>query len=162
MCWLAVLLLRFRLDILGGEFIVLKPVTKEVEAKITLVTLGVSDVSESVRFYRDGLGFPLQEREEDSDVAFFTLDGAWLSIYPRELLAEDATVSDNGTGFSGVTLAHNVSSKEEVDAILEEAQSAGGRLVKPAGEVFWSGYSGYFADPDDHLWEVAYPELTEE
>lgn len=133
-----------------------------MDPKITLVTLGVADVDESIRFYRDGLGFPLRDREAGSDVAFFPLDGAWLSVYPRELLAEDATLPDEGTGFSGVTLAHNVPTKEEVDEILENAKSAGGRLVKPAEDVFWGGYSGYFADPDDHLWEVAYPELTDD
>ena len=129
---------------------------------MSVVTLGVTDLDASIQFYRDGLGLPLRDREEDSDIAFFPLNGTWLALYPRELLAEDATVPADGTGFSGVTLAHNVSTKDEVDAILEEAKAAGGRLVKPAQEVFWGGYSGYFADPDGHLWEVAYPQLTEE
>ena len=133
-----------------------------MDPHITLVTLGVSDVETSIRFYRNGLGFPLQDREEDSDIAFFMLDGTWLAVYPRDLLAEDATIPDEGSGFSGVTLAHNVSTKEEVDEVLDEAVAAGGRLIKPAQDVFWGGYSGYFADPDDHLWEVAYPQLTEE
>ncbi|WP_306061188.1 VOC family protein [Natronococcus wangiae] len=133
-----------------------------MDPQITLVTLGVKDIIESIRFYRDGLGFPMQDREKDSDVAFFELEGTWLSLYPRDLLAEDATVSDDGTGFSGVTLAHNVPSKDEVNAILAEAEAAGGRIIKPAQDVFWGGYSGYFADPDDHLWEVAYPELADE
>ncbi|WP_255194193.1 VOC family protein [Natronobeatus ordinarius] len=133
-----------------------------MDPRITLVTLGVSDVDDSIRFYRDGLGFPMDDRDPDDDIAFFTLEGTWLSVYPRELLAEDATVPDDRTGFSGVTLAHNVASRDEVDAILEQAVDAGGRLVKPAQEVFWGGYSGYFADPDDHLWEVAYPLLTED
>ena len=133
-----------------------------MDPRITLVTLGVSDVDDSIRFYRDGLGFPMDDRDPDDDIAFFTLEGTWLSIYPRELLAEDATVPDDRTGFSGVTLAHNVASRDEVDAVLEQAVDAGGRLVKPAQEVFWGGYSGYFADPDEHLWEVAYPPLTED
>lgn len=133
-----------------------------MDPRLTLVTLGVSDVDESIHFYRDGLGFPMRDREPDSDIAFFTLEGTWLSIYPRELLAEDATVPDDGAGFSGVTLAHNVASKTEVDEVLDRAVASGARLVKPAQEVFWGGYSGYFADPDDHLWEVAYPLLTEE
>jgi hypothetical protein len=132
-----------------------------MDPEITLVTLGVADLDESIRFYRDGLGLPLRDREADSDVAFFELRGAWLSLYPRESLAADATVPDEGDGFSGVTLAHNVSSKEAVDAVLAEAEAAGGRLVKPAQDVFWGGYSGYFADPDGHLWEVASPDLTE-
>jgi catechol 2,3-dioxygenase-like lactoylglutathione lyase family enzyme len=133
-----------------------------MDPRITLVTLGVSDMDESVTFYRDGLGFPMQDRDDDSDIAFFTLNGTWLSVYPRELLAEDATVSANGNGFSGITLAHNVSSKTKVDTLLDEAEDAGARIVKPAQEVFWGGYSGYFADLDEHLWEIAYPPLREE
>lgn len=133
-----------------------------MKPRITLVTLGVEDLDQAISFYRDGLGFPMQDREEDSDVAFFELEGTWLSLYPRDLLAEDATVSDDGTGFSGVTLAHNVPSKDEVESLLTEAEAAGGRIVKPAQDVFWGGYSGYFADLDGHLWEVAYPELTDE
>lgn len=133
-----------------------------MDPKITLVTLGVDDLVTSIEFYRDGLGFPLQDREQDSDVAFFTLEGTWLSLYPRHLLAEDATVPDAETGFSGITLAHNVGTEPEVDAILDKAEAAGGRIVKPAQDVFWGGYSGYFADPDGHLWEVAYPELNGE
>ncbi|AGN00976.1 glyoxalase/bleomycin resistance protein/dioxygenase [Salinarchaeum sp. Harcht-Bsk1] len=133
-----------------------------MDPSISLVTLGVDDLEESIRFYRDGLGLPLQDREADSDVAFFTLEGTWLSLYPRELLAEDATVPDEGPGFSGVTIAHNVETKAEVDETLQEAVDAGGRLVKPAQEVFWGGYSGYFADPDGHVWEVAYPQLTDD
>ncbi|KTG08302.1 glyoxalase [Haloprofundus marisrubri] len=133
-----------------------------MDPEITLVTLGVDDLDESIRFYRDGLGFPMRDREDDSDVAFFTLDGTWLSLYPRNLLAEDAKVPDEETGFSGITLAHNVSERDEVNAVLEEAEAAGGRIVKPAQDVFWGGYSGYFADPDGHLWEVAYPDLTDE
>jgi catechol 2,3-dioxygenase-like lactoylglutathione lyase family enzyme len=133
-----------------------------MDLQITLVTLGVSDLAESIRFYRDGLGLPMKEREDDTDVAFFPLDGTWLSLYPRALLAEDATVTEDGSGFSGITIAHNVSSKKEVDTVLDEAESAGGRIVKPAQEVFWGGYSGYFADPDQHLWEVAYPQLVDD
>ena len=132
-----------------------------MDPRITLLTLGVSDLADSIRFYRDGLGLPMQDRADDSDVAFFSLDGAWLSLYPRDLLAEDAAATDDG-GFSGVTIAHNVSTKEEVDAVLDEAAASGGRIVKPAQETFWGGYSGYFADPDDHRWEVAYPPLSAE
>lgn len=130
--------------------------------QITLVTLGVSDLAGSIRFYRDGLRLPIQEREDDSNAAFFPLDGTWLSLYPRELLADDATITADGSGFSGITIAHNVSTKEAVDKVLDEAEAAGGRIMKPAQEAFWGGYSGYFADPDQHLWEVAYPKLTDE
>ena len=133
-----------------------------MKPKITLVTLGVESIEESIRFYRDGLGFPIQNREKDSDVAFFELEGTWLSLYPRDLLAEDATVSADESGFSGISLAHNVSNKNEVNSALAEAEATGGSIVKPAQDVSWGGYSGYFADPDGHLWEVAYPELTDE
>ncbi|MFC7202455.1 VOC family protein [Haloferax namakaokahaiae] len=133
-----------------------------MDPRITVVTLGVADLDTSIQFYRDGLGLPLREREPDSDIVFFTLEGTWLALYPRELLAEDVTVPADGEGFSGVTIAHNVSTKSAVEAVLEEAAVAGGRIVKPAQEVFWGGYSGYFSDPDGHLWEVAYPMLTEE
>jgi catechol 2,3-dioxygenase-like lactoylglutathione lyase family enzyme len=133
-----------------------------MDPRITLVTLGVSDLDESIRFYKGGLGLPMEEREDDSEVALFPLDGTWLSLYPRESLAKDATVSADGNGFAGITIAHNVSTKEEVDAVLEEAEASGGRIVKPAQEAFWGGYSGYFADPDEHLWEVAYPRLTDD
>ncbi|SEL52409.1 VOC family protein [Haloferax larsenii] len=139
-----------------------------MDPNITVVTLGVSDLDESIRFYRDGLGFPLRDRDPDSDIAFFTLDGTWLALYPWDALAEDATVPTEAVSapekrdFSGVTIAHNVSEKSEVDAALEAADAAGGGIVKPAQEVFWGGYSGYFADPDGHLWEVAYPQLTDD
>ena len=83
-----------------------------MDLQITLVMLGVSDLAESIRFYRDGLGLLMKERDDDTDVAFFPLDGAWLSLYPRALLAEDATVTEDGSGFSGITIAHNVSSKK--------------------------------------------------
>ena len=102
--------------------------------KITLVTLGVEDLNDSIHFYRDGLGFPMQDRESDSSGAFFDLKGTWISLYPRDLLAEDTTGSDDELGFSGITLVHNVSSKDEVDANLAEA--AGGQIVKPAQDVF--------------------------
>jgi uncharacterized protein len=104
----------------------------------------------------------MRDRDSDSDVAFFTLEGMWLSVYPRKKFAEDATVSDVGVGFSGVTLAHNVSCKNGVDTGLAEAEVTGERIVKSAQDAFYGGYSGYFADPDDHLWEVAYPDLTDE
>ena len=133
-----------------------------MEPTISLVTLGVDDLETSIRFYRDGLGLPMEPREEGADIAFFRLDGSWLSLYPREKLAADATVPAEGSGFSGITIAHNVDSKDEVETILNRAVSAGGRLVKPAQDVFWGGYSGYFADPDDHLWEVAFPPLEKD
>ena len=92
----------------------------------------------------------------DDEVVFFQLNGLILSLYPRAALARDAGVEDTGSGFAGITLAHNVRSEAEVDAVLSEAERAGGRVVKPASVAAWGGYSGYFADPDGHLWEVAY------
>jgi len=119
-----------------------------------LVTLGVADLERSVAFYRDGLELP--RRDGPEGIAFFELSGTWLSLYPRESLAEDAQVSSEGSGFRGFTLAHNVDSPESVDRVIAQAVSAGARLVKPGQEVFWGGYSGYFADPDEFLWEVAW------
>jgi catechol 2,3-dioxygenase-like lactoylglutathione lyase family enzyme len=126
-----------------------------MEPRISLVTLGVADLAQSIEFYRDGLGLPMRD-DDNEGVAFFELDGAWLGLYPREALAEDATVSPDGEGFRGISLAHNVASRELVDAVLEEAEAAGAAIVKEAEDVFWGGYSGYFADPDGHLWEVAW------
>jgi len=125
-----------------------------MEPRITLGTLGVSDLARSIRFYRDGLGLP--QRETPESVAFFEMRGVWLSLYAREALAEDATVSPEGSGFRGFTLAHNVRSPEAVDRLLADAVAAGATLVKPGQKVFWGGYSGYFADPDEFLWEVAW------
>ena len=125
-----------------------------MEPRISIVTLGVSDMERSVRFYRDGLGLPTDY--SSGNVAFFQTAGTWLGLYPRESLAQDATVPSEGHGFTGVTLAHNVRSRPEVDATLAEAEAAGATIVKPAQDVFWGGYSGYFADPDGHLWEVAW------
>jgi len=118
-----------------------------------MITLGVRDLARSIRFY-EGLGFP--RMESPPEVAFFTLDGTWLGLYGREALAEDAQVSPGGSGFAGFALAHNVSSEEAVDAVVRQAVEAGGTLVKQPQKVFWGGYSGYFADPDGHLWEVAH------
>ncbi len=125
-----------------------------MEARITLITLGVSDLDRSIRFYQDGLKLP--RRDGPDGIAFFETSGTWLSLYPRESLAKDATVAAEGSGFPGFALAHNVASPKQVDRVLEEAVEAGARLLKPGQKVFWGGYSGYFADPDGFLWEVAW------
>jgi catechol 2,3-dioxygenase-like lactoylglutathione lyase family enzyme len=124
-----------------------------MEPHVSLITLGVSHLECAVAFYRDGLGLPM--REGDSGVAFFQLRGLWLALFSREALAEDVGVSSAGQGFTGITLAHNVRTDKEVDALLGQAVAAGGLLVKAGSPAFWGGYSGYFADPDGHLWEVA-------
>lgn len=122
---------------------------------VSMITLGVADVGRAAAFYRDGLGFPQHPFDSDS-VAFFALRGTWLGLFGRDALAADAGVPTRAPGFNAVTLAHNVGSEAEVDAALAIAVAAGATLVKPAQKVFWGGYSGYFADPDGHLWEVAH------
>jgi hypothetical protein len=124
---------------------------------ISLVTLGVDDVDRAADFYCE-LGLPMREREGDGHVVFFELDGTWLSLFPRELLAADAGVEagENRDGFSGVTLAHNVRSRNAVDRVLDEALAAGAELVQQARDTDWGGYSGYVSDGDGHLWEVAW------
>ena len=126
-----------------------------MEPRLSLVTLGVSDLPRSRKFYAEGLGLPLRPQSTE-DVAFFGLHGVWLALFSREALAADAGVSANGSGFQGFTLAHNVRSKAEVHEVLAQAEAAGARIVKPAADVFWGGYTAYFADPDGVLWEVAY------
>ena len=114
----------------------------------------VHDLPAAVQFYEQGLGFPRMESEPE--VAFFTLNGTWLGLYGRDALAEDATVAAAGEGFEAFTLAHNVQSEKEVDQVMAQALQAGATLVKKPQKVFWGGYSGYFKDPDGHLWEVAH------
>ncbi|NAO94528.1 VOC family protein [Halomonas sp. MG34] len=127
-----------------------------MKPKISLITLGVHDLQRAIRFYREGLDLP--EHETDSEeVAFFKMEGAWLSLFPREALSRDIGIADDApSGFSGITLAHNVASQAIVDQVLEQAVAAGAKLIKPGEEVFWGGYSGYFRDPEGHYWEVAY------
>jgi uncharacterized protein len=125
-----------------------------MEPRLSIVTLGVTDVGRSRAFY-ERLGWRASSASQD-DVVFFQGGGVVLALYPRALLAEDATVPAAGSGFRGITLAHNVRAKEEVSAVLREAESAGGRVLKTARDVFWGGHSGYFSDPDGHLWEVAW------
>jgi len=132
-----------------------------IKPKISLVTLGVQDVARSVAFYRDGLGFPTHNYAPGDQMVMFKLEGSWLGLFPRDELAADATVPPAGSGFSGVTLAHLEGSPEGVDRVFQVALSAGGRAVKTPTKVSWGGYSGYFADLDGHLWEVAFNPFTD-
>jgi catechol 2,3-dioxygenase-like lactoylglutathione lyase family enzyme len=122
---------------------------------ISIVTLGVRDFLRAKEFYAERLGWPVQQ--EDDNWVCFILEGGRtaLTLYPWEELAADARVSPAGDGFRGVTLAYNVRSEERVDEVLAEAERAGATVVKPAEGTEWGGYSGYFADPEGHLWEVA-------
>jgi catechol 2,3-dioxygenase-like lactoylglutathione lyase family enzyme len=125
-----------------------------MKPRISMITLGVQDLERSVKFYKEGLGFP--KMESPPEVAFFTLNGSWLGLYGRESLAEDALVASQGSGFSGFALAHNVASEAEVNKTINQAVSAGATLCKAPQKTSWGGYSGYFKDPDGHLWEIAH------
>jgi uncharacterized protein len=127
----------------------------KIEQRLSIVTLGVADTGRARRFYEEGLGWEVSAASQ-GDIVFFQLGGIALALYPREALAEDACVDAKGGGFSGVTLAYNVRAKDEVPAFLAIAEAAGGKILKPAQDVFWGGHSGYFADPDGHMWEVAW------
>lgn len=126
-----------------------------MEPHISIITLGVQDLERAARFYRDGLGLPIQKGYE-GQIAFFELSGTWLALYPRELLAGDANQPPEGEGFQGITMAHNVRSREDVVRLIDKASSAGARVVKEPRDADWGGYSGYFKDPDGFLWEIAW------
>jgi catechol 2,3-dioxygenase-like lactoylglutathione lyase family enzyme len=125
-----------------------------MEPRISFITLGVADLERATRFYAEGLRLP--QLKSPATVSFFELGKTWLALYPRHLLAADAGVSSEGSGFAGFALAHNVRSAAEADRLLEEVIAAGGRIVRPARSTEWGGYAGYFADPDNFLWEVAW------
>ncbi|GAA4439411.1 VOC family protein [Bremerella cremea] len=129
-----------------------------MEPRISLITLGVQDLPRSLAFYRDGLGLPTTWTG-DRGVVFFQTHGTCLALYPFDKLAEDVGESFEGSTpvrFGGITLAHNVRTKEEVDQVLAAAEEAGAKIEKPGQDTFWGGYSGYFSDLDGYLWEVAY------
>jgi hypothetical protein len=119
-----------------------------------IITLGVRDFEASKKFYTETLGWKISNPQEG--IAFFHAGGVVLAIYPRELLAEDAVVDPEGSGFSGFALAYNAQSESEVDKIISDLKSKGVKILKEPQKVFWGGYSSYFADPDDYRWEVAY------
>ena len=127
-----------------------------MKPKISLITLGVNDIARSVAFYREGLGLPAPAYKPGDDMVMFEMEGTWLGLFPRGALAEDAGVTESGSGFRAVTVCHNEPSREAVDATFAEALAAGATPIKQPAEVFWGGYSGYFADPDGHLWEIVW------
>jgi len=122
--------------------------------RISMITLGVQNITKAVEFYKDGLGFP--QMDSPPEVAFFTLNGSWLGLYNKDDLAKDASVSSQGEGFNNFTLSHNVKSEKEVEKIYLEALDAGATSVKPPQKTSWGGFHGYFKDLDGHLWEIAY------
>jgi catechol 2,3-dioxygenase-like lactoylglutathione lyase family enzyme len=124
-----------------------------MEQRVSLITLGIADLQRAKAFY-EGLGWSAPADEND-DVVFFPAGGMVVALWDRGRLAADSAVTDGG-GWGGVTLAYNVRSPEEVDAVIEEARAAGGRIGREPGETFWGGYSGVFVDPDGHPWEVAH------
>lgn len=136
-----------------------------MKPRITVITLGVDDLDRSLAFYRDGLGLAtpgiIGKEFEHGAVAFFDLQGGLkLAIWPRSSLARDSGLPVSTRSAPEISLGHNVASRAEVDATMEQAGRAGAVIVKPPHETFWGGYSGYFQDPDGHLWEVTWnPQL---
>lgn len=128
-----------------------------MEPRVSIITLGVADLERSYRFYKEGLELPTTGSPE-SGIIFFQTRGVTLALYPYQELADDIGPDWNEprSKFSGITLAHNVKQRGEVDEVLALAETAGAHIVKPAADTFWGGYSGYFTDPDGYLWEVAW------
>ena len=132
-----------------------------MKPRITLLTLGVDDLERSLRFYRDGLGLATEgiigKEFEHGAVAFFDLQsGLKLALWPRASIAHDTGLRQSPPSATDFTIAHNVGSKAEVDAVMAQAERAGARIVKRAHDTFYGGYAGYFQDPDGHVWEVAW------
>lgn len=129
-----------------------------MEPRISIITIGVRDMARSICFYRDGLGWPTTATD-DAGWAIFATNGTRFALFPYRQLAADIVPAASGelpTTFGGITLAHNTRTKGEVDRLLDQAVQAGGRLLKPAQDAFWGGYSGYFTDPDGYPWEIAW------
>jgi hypothetical protein len=125
-----------------------------VNPRITVITLGVADVGAALAFYRDGLGFRVGAVK--GEITYFDAGGAWFCVYPRGKLARYAGVPAKGEGFSGVTLSSNVDSQQAVDEMMARAKAAGAEMVRAPAAVSWGGYTGWFRDPDGHLWEVVW------
>ena len=135
-----------------------------MKPKISIITLGVSDLAASVQFYRDGLGFPAPNYNDGDDICFLELEGTWLSLYRRAKFPDEANVKfasarrRHADHHAGSQLCRQ---QRQVDAAMTEAVGAGATIVKQPEEVFWGGYSGYFSDPDGYLWELAYNPFTD-
>lgn len=132
-----------------------------MKPRITVITLGIDDLDRSLRFYRDGLGFPadgiIGQEFEFGAVVFIDLQpGLRLALWPRKSIAHDTGLAVSPASATEMTLGHNVSNKTQVDAIMAKAKQAGATILKPAHETFWGGYSGYFQDPDGHIWEIVF------
>jgi len=125
-----------------------------MEQRVSIVTLGVANLERSSEFYQR-IGWR-RSMEQSEGIVFFQAGGMALALYPREELAKDANVASGDSGFQGISLAYNARNRSEVDSVLAEAVAAGAKILKPAQEAFWGGYSGYFSDPDGFLWEVAW------
>ena len=139
-----------------------------MKPRISVLTLGVTDLEKSVEFYRDGLGLATNgivgKEFEYGTVAFFDLQsGLKLALWPRRSIANDTGIPLQNSSALEFTIGHNVATKEEVNAVMELAEKAGAKIIKPAQDTFWGGYAGYFQDPDEHLWEIVYnPHLIPE
>ena len=132
-----------------------------MKSRVTVITIGVDDLENSLRFYRNGLGLPTEgivgQEFEHGAVVFFDLqEGLRLALWPRKSIAHETGLGLTAKSPVEFTLGHNVASKEEVDAVMHQAKKAGARIIKAARETFWGGYAGYFQDPDGHLWEVVW------
>lgn len=132
-----------------------------MKPRIKVITLGISDLERSLAFYRDGLGLPTKgiigTEFEDGAVVFFNMnDDLILALYPKAALAKDAKVPVSQASPSEFSIGHMVKSKQEVDAVMKQAEKAGAKITDPAHDRFWGGYSGYFQDLDGHLWEIAW------
>jgi hypothetical protein len=139
-----------------------------MQPRISVITLGVDDLEQAVEFYRNGLGLKTEgiigKEFEYGAVAFFDLNaGLKLALWPRESISHDSGLPRSESSPTEFTIGHNVSTKEDVDAVMEQAQKAGATIVKAAQDTFWGGYAGYFQDPDRHLWEIVWnPQMLPE
>jgi uncharacterized glyoxalase superfamily protein PhnB len=132
-----------------------------MKPRISILTIGVDDLEKSLKFYHEGLGLETKgivgEEFEDGAVVFIDLEnGMKLALFPRKSLSIDSGIPSAPTESAGFSIGHNVSSKKEVDNVMAQAKEAGAKIIKPAQDTFWGGYAGYFQDPDNHLWEIAW------